>query len=56
MQTPIPQSGPRGWLDTDVRKTVCPAVSIAAATLTPGFTRIAFPFTVKDTLAGASRM
>src|SRR5208283_802373 len=56
MQTPIPQSAPRGWFETDVLNAVCPAVRIAAATVTPGFTRMASPFTVKRTLAAASRM
>src|SRR5260370_15105554 len=45
MQTPIPQSGPRGWPTTERRNRLTPKVAIAAATMVPGGMLTVLPFT-----------
>ncbi len=41
----MPQSGPRGWPRTDLRKRVTPASATAAAKIVPGGTETVWPLT-----------
>lgn len=54
-QTPMPQSGPRGWPVTDVRQQA-PASAIATATVEPAGAAIERPFTRSVIGSGTERV